>query len=60
MYVMSLLKNPDGEKSRDIHNASIHIASLKPIMRKLESKTHIEKRIQCDIYNKLYSRGHSS
>ena len=35
------------------------IASLKPSMRKLESKTHIGKRVQCDVCNELYSRGHS-
>jgi len=53
MSLMFLYKNPCGEKLRNRYNSCIDIASLKPIMRNLESKTHIEKRVQCDACDGL-------
>ena len=43
------VKNPDGKKIKKQTFSRVDIASLKPIMRNLESKTHIGKRVQCDV-----------
>ena len=51
--MMFPLKNPDGGKIRKQTYSCDDIASLKPSMRKLESKTHIGKRVQCDVCDGL-------
>jgi hypothetical protein len=43
------MKNPGGENRESDIFLCIDIASLKLIMRKLDTKIHIRKKVQCDV-----------
>jgi hypothetical protein len=43
------MKNPGGENQESDIFSCIDIASLKPIVRKPNTKIHIGKRVQCDF-----------